>query len=153
VGTGFPKRTCATPKNRERIPIPLHRPGEIAAVEASRSARAAGRHGGAFADAALDQALHLVELRLADQRTHRGLRIERIADLDLFGCLLRECDGVVALRAMDEHAGRRLARLPGVGEAAQHTRMHHCCAAASGVIRRFRRGVGSAKDGVKDVCP
>jgi len=62
-----------------------------------------------FLDAALDEALNLVELRLADQRPHRGLCIERVSDPHGLDRLPGDRHGLVALRAMHQHPGRRLA--------------------------------------------
>src|SRR5215467_7054929 len=95
-------------------------PNEIATVEAAGASGATTDQIGSLLDAALDQALHLVELGLADQRSHRRLRIEWIADPDLIGSFFRQSNGSVALGSMHEHAGWRLTRLTRIGEAAQY---------------------------------
>jgi len=63
--------------------------------------------------------LHFVELSFADQRSHGRFRVEWIAIRDLIGGFPRQSNGGIALRAMNQHAGRGLAGLTRIGEAAQ----------------------------------
>ena len=89
----------------------------VAAVEAGRPARAAGGEPRALADAGLDQALDLVELRLADDRPEIDARRARVADLEAVGDRRGDGERLVVPLGRHEHAGRGVAGLAAVGKA------------------------------------
>ena len=97
-------------------------PHVVAAVEALRPAGAAGDQRGALVDARLDQALDLVELDLADHRARAPCPWPSGSPtLMLLGGRLGDADGLVMPVARHEHAGRRVAGLAAVAEAAAST--------------------------------
>src|SRR6266852_2587467 len=81
------------------------RADEVALAQALRAPRPAGHQLGALLDALLDQALHLIELRLAGERPDGDAVRGGVPDRDRLGGGLRHP------RARHEHARRRVARL------------------------------------------
>src|SRR5205814_10522062 len=66
-----------------------------------------------FLAAALDEAVHAVAVLRGDERPDLGLRIERVAELQLLRLRGELRDEVVVDRALDEHPRTRLAALAG----------------------------------------
>ena len=96
----------------------------IAAVEARRPAEAARDQLRALLDADADQALDLVELRLADDRPEIDALRARIADLERPGRPRRRSPALRRWRGGHQHARRRVAGLAAVAEAGEDACPH-----------------------------
>src|SRR5262245_32119552 len=97
---------------------------EVAALEAGRTSRTAGRQLRALVDAGLDQALDLVELRLADHRPEHRAVAERVAYAHRLGGGARDLQRRVVLLLRHQHAGRGVAGLAAVQEAGAYAAAH-----------------------------
>src|SRR5262249_52717273 len=97
-------------------------PDEVALLDALGPTGAAGHELRALFHALLDEALHLLELRLAGERADVDTVGRGVTDDHRLGGVLGGRDGLGHLRPRDQHARRRVARLAGVEDAALHAR-------------------------------
>src|ERR1019366_1550923 len=93
---------------------------EVAFCETIRSSGPASNQRCAFFDTNLNQALYLLELRLACQRSDADSIRERIAHFGGLGRQPGRCYDLNHLGSWNQHAGRRVAGLAGVAEAFLH---------------------------------
>ena len=98
----------------------------VASVQAIRTPCAAADQFSAFIDALLDQALNLVPLNFADNRTNGGSLTKRVARFHVFGSGFSNGKRFIVLRSRHQHSGRRITALAGVGEHLAHTAANGC---------------------------
>jgi hypothetical protein len=71
--------------------------------------RSATRRAWSMSDAGVDEALNLVELKLADQRSELGVGGAGVAGLHALRRRLRNCERLVMAGGGHQHARRRIA--------------------------------------------
>src|SRR3546814_17465388 len=89
---------------------------EIAYLDAIGAPGAAGLQRGAFLDPLGDQPLHLLPLRLVDERPDMPALRHRIADLGRLHHLLRDRDRLVLLALVDQPPRRTAADLASIAQ-------------------------------------
>src|SRR5690606_23166513 len=99
-------------------------PHIVAAIQVLRPAEATRHQRGSLLDAALDQALDLVELDLAHRWSELRVLQAWIAHLVSFRGPLCYLQRLVMARCRHEHAGRRIAGLAAIAEAGIHALAH-----------------------------